>query len=454
MSLLEPEEALNLARRVVAASPADETEVTVDSEVDRFVRYADVGPTQNADREQVVVAVRVRFRGEEGWHEARATAGAAGAGDEAGARAALGRALELARQSPENVDAVELGGAVEVAATRPDAGTREHDFAAKARWVGRAVEACAEHGLRPAGLLRTTCLSRAVASSAGREVHGFFNRASMSLTATGESGSGFGEAITARVEDLDAEAVVARAVRKAVAAQGPRGLEPGEYPVLLEPSAVSSVLLFASYQGFGAREVEEQASFLCGRTGEEVFPPSISIHDDATNPTYPGIPFDGEGTPKGPVPLIEAGVPLGPVTDRAYARKLGTACTGHAQPQPSRSGPMASNLVVTPGGASTEEMIASIDRGLLVTQFHYTNMIEPRDLTLTGMTRNGTFLIEGGEVVGAVKNLRFTDTLVNTLGRVRTVGAEREVAGALFDGEIVCPPLLIDGFRFTSTTDF
>lgn len=450
MPILDGDQALAVAERVLDASTADETEVTVESVTDRFVRYADVGPTQNADRERVDVSVRVRYREGEGFREARARGG----GDEASALGALGRATALARQSPANVDAAPLGGAVEVAATAPVPATLDHGFEDKARWVGRAVEACAERNLKPAGILRTTGISRAVANSAGRAVHGFNCRASFSLTATGASGSGFGERIAADVGDVDADAVVARAVGKAASAQNPVQLEAGEYTVVLEPSAVSSILLFAAYQGFGAREVEEQASFLCGRVGERVFSERLTIADDACNPIYPGMPFDGEGAAKTAVTLIDRGLLKGPVTDAAYARKLGVACTGHAQPQPSEAGPAPENLVVSAGEESVEQLIAGVGRGLLVTQFHYTNMIEPRELTLTGMTRNGTYLIENGEIAGAVKNLRFTETLVNAFSRVSGVSLEREVAGALFDGEVVAPTLRIDGFRFTSTTDF
>ena len=111
-------------------------------------------------------------------------------------------------------------------------------------------------------------------------------------------------------------------------------------------------------------------------------------------------------------------------------------------------------MCLAAGDKSLEELIAGVDRGLLITQLHYTNMIDPRELLLTGMTRNGTFLIEDGKIITAVKNLRFTESLVNAMANVSGVGSELEVAGALFDGEIVCPALRIENFRFTSSTDF
>jgi len=453
--LLGGERALEVARRVVAASSAAETEVTIESEVESFVRFADVGPTQCADRERVSLAVRVREREPGGgYREARATTGSLAERDW---RAALERAAALARHAPVDDEAQPLGGPVSVAARTPDAATLAHPFEEKARWVREALAACRGAALVPAGLLQTSGVSRALASSTGRSVHDTAARAFASLTAfdaSGSGGSGIGERVAGAVGDLDPERVVARAVEKARRSAGPRELPAGEYTVVLEPLAVSSLLLFAAYQGFGAREVEEQSSFLCGRIGERVFAPDLTVLDDAANRVYPGLAFDGEGTPRSRVVLIDAGVPRGPVTDPRYAKKLGLACTGHASPQPSPRGPDVANLFVEPGAASAADLVAGIERGLLVTQLHYTNMIEPRELTLTGMTRNGTFWIEGGEVRHAVRNLRFTDSLVRALGAVSGIGRELEAAGALFHGEVVTPALRVEGFRFTSTTDF
>lgn len=451
MSILSHERSAALAERVMAASRADETEVTVCGEVDRFARFADVGPTQSADRRRVEVAVRVRLADGDGWREARSSAGTT---DEAAVLAALERATALAGASPANPEALPLAGAVDVRPTALDAATLDHGFEAKARWIGEAVARCKAARLAPAGIARTTVVSRGVFNSAGRAVHGIFQRAAFSLTATGASGSGMAEGIARGVGELDAPDVVRRAVEKAERAQDPRPLAPGEYTVVLEPSAVSSLLLFAAYHGFGAREVSEESSFLCGRIGTRAFAEELSIADDAANPVYPGLPFDGEGTPSLRVALVERGVLNGPVTDPFYAKKLGLPCTGHARPQPSDSGPAVRHLVVAPGASALSDLVRGVDRGLLITQFHYTNLIEPRDLLLTGMTRNGTYLIERGEVQGAVLNLRFTESLVRALARVTGIGRERAVAGALFDGEVVAPALRIEGFRFTSATDF
>jgi predicted Zn-dependent protease len=344
-----------------------------------------------------------------------------------------------------------------VGADELDAPTLAHGFGPKAEWVRAALAACNAEWLQPAGLATTSGRACCLVNSAGREVFGARSRASLSLTASEPGfvgGAGFADSIARRVGALDPERVFRRAVGKAVASRAPRSIPAGEYTVLLEPNAVSSILLFAAYHGFGAQDVQEESSFLCGRVGERLFPEALGIDDDAHNDIYPGLGFDGEGAPTRRVELLRRGVLTGPVTDSLWARKLGIANTGHALSMPNTEGPKPSNLVVHAGETSAADLLAGIERGLLVTQFHYTNMIDPKDLMLTGMTRNGTFLVEKGEVVGAVKNLRFTESLVRALSNVTGIAREREVAGALFDGEIITPALRIDGFRFTSTTEF
>ncbi len=460
MNLFLQEDVLGFARALVQRSPAHETEVSVAGVQDSFVRFGAQGPSQNADRERAEVSIRVRLKEGEGYREARATCGSLADAD---ADAALGRALALARVSEPNAELPPLGGAVNVPETAAQRPTMDHSFREKAKAVGRALEACRAQDLLPAGLFQTTALSRGLVNSAGREVFGARSRASFALTASSGApdgsglsgeGSGFAESISDNVERVDTQGVVERAVAKAVSSRAPRALAAGEYTVVLEPAAVSSLLLFAAYHGFGAQEVSERSSLLCGRIGETLFPEELTLVDDAANPVYSGFSFDGEGAPRQRAVLLSGGRLGQPVTDARWSKKLGVANTGHGKQQPTTDGPSPENLILAPGAASRENLIAGVERGLLVTQFHYTNMIEPLDLVLTGMTRNGTYWIEGGEVQHPVRNLRFTQSLVGALQAVTGIGREQEVAGALFDGELVAPAVRIDGFRFTSSTDF
>jgi len=451
MGLITGATALEVAARIVRESPAAETEVTLEHGLERFARFAADGPTQSADRERHEFAVRVRLEEGGGLREARASVAGNSLAD---GRRALARAIELARFAPANSELVPMGGAVEVRETVAPPQTLAHSFEDKARWIRAALEACRARELEPAGLIQSTALARAIVNSRGRAVFGQTGRHGFSLTASGAGGAGLAQAFGAQPDQVDHGRVIQKAVDKALQSRAPVALEPGEYPVVLEPLAVSAILLFAAYQGFGAREVEEQSSFLCGREGAQLWPAALTIADDPQNPLMPALSFDGEGTPKSGVMLVDSGRLCAPVTDRHFARRRGTASSGHAQAQPSVSGPAPQNMVVAPGKASLEELIGGVERGLLVSQFHYTNAIDPKELLLTGMTRNGTFLIEGGRVVRAVKNLRFTQSLLEALAGLTALGRAGEAAGALFDGEIVTPPMSLARFRFTSSTDF
>jgi PmbA protein len=454
MGILSRERALEIARGLVESSTADETEVVIESSADRFVRFAATGPTQSADRERHQVSIRVRIDSDGGKREGAANCDGI---DMALINGALERAVDLARHAPPNPDLIPLGGPVDAESRQPDVATLEHGFEPKADWVRTAIEACEREELLPAGLTQTGGYARAVVNSSGRAVYAAQSRASFALTASSPDlvgGAGFADQTAASVAELDPDDVIRRAVLKAVQSRDAEAIDAGEYTVVLEPAAVSAMLLFAGYAGFGCQDVEEKSSFICGRLGERCLSEGLSVVDDASNDFYPSIPFDFEGSPKARVELITEGLIKGMLTDHAWAAKLGVANTGHGRKQPDPGGPTASSLCVRAGDQSLDELIAGVDHGLLITQFHYTNLIDPLELTLTGMTRNGTFLIENGKVTRPVKNLRFTMSMMRAWAQITGVGKDLHVAGALFDGEVVTPALRIDGFRFTSTTAF
>lgn len=453
MTLLSSDHALEVCQALVDASPADETEVTLQAEEDRFVRYSPEGPSQNGDRERYELSIRVRLHTEGGWKEARASLGTLGLDD---GRAAIKRAMALAGAAAPDPKRLPLGGAVDIPGSAPHRPTQDHSFREKAEWIEAALTSCDQADLEPAGLARTTVFSRSLVNSAGRVAEGALSRAHFSLTATPSDGSGDGgvaEQTHCDVGCIDPSEVIARAVDRGTRGRNPQKIEAQEYTVVLEPLAVSSLMLFLGYAGLGAQELHEECSPLVGRIGERIFPEDLHLQDDAGSLLHPGWRFDGEGTPRSQVDLITAGAFGHPVTDARWARTLGLPDTGHSPAQPSSDGPAPENLVLAAGPDSVEQLIHGVDNGLLISQFHYTNLIEPRDMILTGMTRGGTFRIQAGAVGHSVCNLRFTQSLVEALTRVTGVGNRLEVVGALFDGEIVCPALRIDGFRFTSTTE-
>ena len=444
--MLDSAKARSLAQEALRVSRADETEVFVELLEQELNRFTADHPVQNQVRRLARIAVRVRVDG----HEGKASTGTVTAD---AVRRTVERAIDVAKRTPKMP-----------ADTLPMAGPQTYrlrgrahvapDPRATADSVASMTAACRAEGCTAAGIQGAENELRLVMNSRGLEVCDLDTRAEISLTAFKDDGAGWSSDIAATREAIDEHTIAQQAVSKALSTRDARPVDPGSYTVILEPAAVASLLLFAAHKGFGAQQVEDGSSFLSGHLGERVLGPNVTIADDVFDPRTVGHTFDGEGVPRVSVRLIEEGVAKGLVHDRSTARRCGCATTGHATPQPSSSGPMATNLVLSPGAGASSDLLRDVDRGILVTQLHYTNMVEPTKLTLTGMTRNGTFLVERGEVTRPIRNMRFTQSLVEALNRVSGLGGDARLASAMFGGFTVVPSLRIDGFRFSSGTDF
>jgi predicted Zn-dependent protease len=311
-------------------------------------------------------------------------------------------------------------------------------------------------GFTAAGAYETRGVEVALANTEGQVCWEPFSQASLTTVITGgEGGSGFAEVFANRSDAIDAEAVGARAADRAVRSQRPRELSAGTYPVVLEPAAVSTIAGFLSYIAFAGRAYLEGRSSLSGKAGRPVAAPGVSIYDDGAGAGTLGVGFDFEGVPKRRVDLIRDGVFIDAVYDLRTAKQAERpeGSTGHGLPSPNPEGPFPLNLFMAPGDASVEEMVAATDRGLLITRFHYSNVVNPMDASITGMTRDGTFLIEHGEIVGPVRNLRFTQSILSALGAVSMVGRETELASEFFYSASRVPALKVDAFHFSGVSD-
>jgi predicted Zn-dependent protease len=323
----------------------------------------------------------------------------------------------------------------------------------RAEGVAELVASC-PGGFGAAGAFETMSSEVAVANTEGQFSWAPATIASLTTVITGgDGGSGFAEVFAARIDELDPAAIGGRAADKAVGSQAPRGLEPGRYSVVLEPSAVSTLVGFLAWIGFGGRQLLEGRSCLSGREGARVAAETVTIADDAGAPGTLGLPFDFEGVPRSRVPLIEGGVFRGGVYDLRTAKLAGTTSTGHALPSPNPEGPLPLNLLMEPGDSSLEEMIGATDRGLLVTRFHYSNVVHPVESTITGMTRDGTFLIENGELAQPVKNLRFTQSILEALKATTMIGKQTALASEFFFSASRVPALKIESFNFSGRSD-
>ncbi|HEY7668650.1 MAG TPA: TldD/PmbA family protein [Actinomycetota bacterium] len=425
----------------------DGVEVLFMHEWGGLTRFASSRIHQSTAREDTALRVRVISRDR---------TGVASTNDFSpeGARRAAAAAKEMAAVAAPDPEFPGLAPAAEVPVVDryfdPTASATPEERAAA---VERLVGVCPP-GSSAAGAHETQAIEVGIANTLGQRCWAPSTQASLTtVVTTGDRGSGFAETFTGSLDTIDPEAVGRRAARKALDARDPRPLEPGSYAVVLEPAAVATLVGFLAYEGFGGRAYLEGRSCFSGRQDEQVVAPSISIWDDAADPRTLGMPFDFEGTPRRRVDLIRDGVFLGVAHDRRTARQAGTESTGHGLPPPNPEGPFPLNLFLAPGDATVEEMVRATDRGLLITRFHYSNIVNPLESSITGMTRDGTFLIERGEVVGPVMNLRFTQSIIGALSDTTMVGRETELASEFFFSASRVPALKIESFHFSGRSD-
>jgi predicted Zn-dependent protease len=304
-------------------------------------------------------------------------------------------------------------------------------------------------GLESAGFCSTSAVLLNFANTAGHIVGGRGTAAEIDGIARTSTADGSSRQVSVALGALDGAAVGERAATKARTASDPTDLAPGRYEVVLEPDCVANILSFLLISGFNGKAVEEGRSF--ARVGEAQFDRSITVRDDVTDPGTLGIPFDVEGTPKRPLDLVRDGVTRGLLHTRRTAKKAGVQSTGHAVEGGTAWGALGANLVIDAGQKSTDELIAGVERGVLVTDFWYTRILDPRTQVVTGLTRNGVWLVENGRIVRPVTNMRFTQSFLDALGpdAVRGISTDRALVLAGWDSIYLVPSLHLSSWNFT-----
>ncbi len=439
-------EAWAILDRVLSLSRANETEVVLVSAVSGLTRFADSAIHQNVYEENAALMVRVVVGNQvAGVRTNQLTASAV---DET-----VRRAISIAQATPPDLAFPGLAEPRPMPADgRFVAATAEATPADRAARVRAFVEASG--GLRAAGALETEAREIVVANSRGVRATGRTTLASFIAVVDGGDATGYVEAYDADLAALSMEPLARRAHGKVSAGHFPREIPPGQYSVILEPAAVALLLNYLGMITFNGKAVQEGRSYLVGKIGQAIIDEQLSLWDDATDPRTIGVPFDYEGVPKRKLMLIDRGIARAAVFDRRTAKLAGTESTGHALPQPNAFGAIPTNLFLSTGEASLEAMVASTHRGLLITRFHYVRVVDPLRTVITGMTRDGTFLIEGGRIVGGVKNLRFNQSIIDALAHVEAIGAEGVLSAEGFGGATWVPALKVRAFNFTSTTTF
>ena len=453
----------DIFERLQKFSTADELELLISGGQTALTRFANNTIHQNVAEENYVISVRAVFDG----RTARATTNKL---DDASLRRVVEQAEALARvQHPDpdllpmpDTSAFPQGPLPERSFDSTAALTPEDRAAAVEKIVGVAVR----NKLTAAGIFSSSQGVEALLNSRGLAVFHTQTSSEISITMLGEDSSGWQKANSPDVRDLDPVGLAETAARKARDSVHPRELAPGKNTVVLEPAAVLDLVGFM-FLDFGGLAVLDQRSFLTGRVGTKLFGGNITVHDDVYHPLQSGAPFDGEGLRRQRVTLVENGAVRNLVYARATAEKMKKsehaakvghiAPTGHGFPLPNEIGEAPMNIVFEGGPESSrrslEQMISSTDRGILVTRMWYIREVDPYEKILTGMTRDGTFYIEGGSVRHGVRNFRFNESLIHLLSNVVEMGTPVRASGEeSFD--MVVPAMKVTDFNFTEVTKF
>ena len=434
------------ALRQVMRDGVTEAEAVVMAEDSALTRFANSEIHQNVAEANVTVSLRVVIG-------KRVGVASSGWTDPEGLRRLADNAIAIARVVQELEDWGGLPGptVIREVPTAYSAATADASPEFRAEAIRGVIGAADDAGVTAYGSFATSRDSMAVANSRGARAAGTRTTAQLITVSMGPGGgTGYAEAAAVDATTIDAGGIGREAADKARATADAISIEPGDYPVVLEEYAVVDLMDMLGYLGFSALAVQEERSFV--EPGKRIGSDLVTIRDDGYDAAGLPLWFDFEGVAKRRVELVERGICRDVVYDAQTAARAGVTSTGHGLPAPNPYGPFPMNMLMEPGDVSREALIGGLDRGLLVTRFHYTNPVHPKLAIVTGMTRDGTFLVEGGRIVGPVKNLRYTQSYLEALAGTVAVARERKTLRG-FLGGVVVPAIRIDSWTFTGGTE-
>ena len=446
---MDPEQARSIFEQAISAAREagiHDVEVLTGERHHALTRFANNAIHQNVAETGRYISVRVLVD----QRTARVTSNRL---DRVGIQSTVEQAIALTRASAPNPDLLPMfapSPIPEVSRWRPATAnaTAEHRGAT----VRDAIAIAKEMGQNAAGIYSTGASFEALLNSSGVEAFYDESLAQFSITSMAADSSGWAKASAGDCGAIDAVALARAACEKAARSANPKEAAPGKYVVVLEPAAVVD-LVGQIFVDFSGTAIAEQRSFLSDRLGETLFGENIDIADDVQHPMQAGSPFDGEGVARRRIDLVSKGRAAHVVHSRVSAAKTGVEPTGHGYPLPNDIGEAPANIVIAGGPTPLEEMIRTTKRGILVTRLWYIREVEPYEKIMTGMTRDGTFLIENGEIAHGLRNFRFNQSVVELLRRVESLGPSARASGEeSFD--MVVPPMKVRDFQFTEVTRF
>ena len=442
---------IRLLKSVVQASPADQTEVLLLTENSSLTRFANSAIHQHVAEKNGTLILRVVL----GKRIAVVTTNIL---DRSSIKDLLKKAIALARVQRPNDEFISLPEPrpmLEIDTFSKNIERLTPDK--KVKVIKNLFTLVKEKGFGTSGAFSHGVVELAVVNSLGIEAYQKYSDLFCHLIVEDDQGSGYASFVSRDPDQLNIDSLAKEAIEKASRGE-PIQIEPGEYEVILEPYAVGELLSFLGYLGFHALSIQEGRSFFCDQYGKKMVNERVTIYDDGLDPEGLQVPFDFEGVPKQKVIFFEEGVVRGVTYDSFTAGREGKVSTGHGLIAPNTEGPIPINLFMKEGESSLEEMIRSVRKGIYVTRFHYTNVVEPMKAIVTGMTRDGTFLIEEGEIKRPIRNLRFTESVLKALSRVSAISKSRKICseGTVYSRRFVtgtvAPAIRVDGFNFSGVS--
>ena len=435
-----------IAERVLKLSDADETEVDVSATTDALTRFANNTIHQNVAEQTLGISVRAVVDG----RTARATSNKT---DEESLRRVVASAVNLARNEPENPDLLPMPGKQKYQKVkRFFSATADTTAEDRAKAVARVCKMAEKHKQTTAGIYSSGGSRSVMANSKALFASYEQTRAEFSVTILEKNSSGWAKANSPDIRAIDPDALADSASRKAADSREPREIAPGRYTAILPPAAVLDLVGFLFYDFAGTAVLDKRSCFT-GRVGKKLLGENITLWDDAYHPLQSGPAYDGEGMPRQKVLLVDRGVVKNLVYSRATAKKMKAKPTGHGFSLPNEYGEAPMNLVFAGGDKSLDEMVRTTERGILVTRLWYIREVDPYEKILTGMTRDGTFLIENGKIAGGIRNFRFNQSVIEMLSNVEMLGPAVRAAGEE-SFEMVVPAMKVRDFHFSEVTKF
>ncbi|MGA8533027.1 MAG: TldD/PmbA family protein [Candidatus Tumulicola sp.] len=435
-----------IAALALEYSTADQTEVLISASDNALTRFSHELSNQNVAAADVGISVRAIVAGKTGVAQENRF-------DEPSLRDVVRRATAMASLAPADPVRVALprGGPATAPEGAYDAATAQAAAERRGAMCDAVFGVAESAGYWSAGFAATSSWGVTVANSSGALASFDGTDAAINVKMNATDSTGFGESYSTAIGAIDAALVARTAADKARSSARPGAVDPGEWTVILEPPAFGELVAFLS-DHFSAQSFDEGSSFCSDGLERTYFSENVTIGDDYAHPLAPAMPFDFEGHPTRRLPLVENGVARNVVTDSYYAKKLDRPNTGHALPAPNAYGPQPRSLVVAGGTKPVAQLLGETHRGLLVSRFWYVRTVDRKRAIVTGMTRDGTFLIENGRRAEGVRNMRFNVSILDLLQRCE-FSREQARTGS-YHYSLVVPTAKISGFAFTSTTEF